>query len=555
MKKVLATIILLLIGISSINIKANGETNLKRWSAVYLDVMNTMITISSEAPNDHPTDDYKTDIRDIFYKYTYLAYTDFGTMTPEQQDVFEGGKELVDIKVNLDYINKNPNQKIEVSKELYEMLLEAEQIRVDSDGYFDYSIGLIIDAWKRGITKYDKKEMPDEEFQALLSEVDAIPIEQNPAILTVEDNKYYVEIKETVKLDLGAFAKGYATQLAVDYLHEKGIKHYLISSGTSSIAVGVKSTGESYNIALSEPVLDKNMYAIVKIKNATLTTSGDYEQYFTYKGERFHHIISPKTKTPVTSYHTLSIAGLDAGLMDAASTALFSMSINEATKYLEKIGAQGIFYQTDLKIITLNNQLDFVSFEFDEHVEPVSIGKYLILGTYILISIGAVTLAVIYFKKNSELFKQNPKLRIRRDLILFAVLVLIFGGGFLNYHFWPRQAATYADITYRNEIYIEIDFNRRDIVILKQQDDEYPKINKDGTYVEVTLLGDFKEGGVRQEVVIQIDFMERRIKVSDEKSPNNYCSKQGWTKHQYIICLPNSVSINFRTGSRTDGVL
>src|SRR5690554_4504001 len=102
MKKVLATIILLLIGISSINIKANGETNLKRWSAVYLDVMNTMITISSEAPNDHPTDDYKTDIRDIFYKYTYLAYTDFGTMTPEQQDVFEGGKELVDIKVNLD---------------------------------------------------------------------------------------------------------------------------------------------------------------------------------------------------------------------------------------------------------------------------------------------------------------------------------------------------------------------------------------------------------------------------------------------------------------------
>lgn len=555
MKKILTFILIILLGFISINITTKGETELKKKGVYFTNIMNSSVAIVAHVDDTHPFESYKSSLSAIYHKYSYLAYTYFRIMNKEEQEAIDYGETLVDIKVNLDYINNNPNQKIEISKDLYDMLYQAEEIRLLSNGYFDYSIGKIIDVWKEGITKYDKQEMPETEFNELIETVKNIEVVDNPMELTIENEKYFVKIPDTVKLDLGAFAKGYATQKAVDFLKEKGVKYYLINAGTSSIAAGEDPENDRYSIKLMEPVLDRNYYGTIHIKNTTATTSGNYEQYFTYKGERYHHIISPKTKTPVSFYHVLTIAGEDAGLMDASSTALFSMSSREAKDYLERINAEAVLYQTDLKIVSLNGKTGLLGLESFENKEPVPIGKYLILGTYIIISITAIGLVVRYFVINKEKVKQNPKLKTTRDIILFGLLILVFGGAYLNYHFWPREAASYADITYRNEIYVEIDFNQRHYNILKKQDENYPLVKREGETLEVTLLGDFKENGVRQVVVIEIDFSERRIKVSDEKSPNNLCSKQGWTKHGYIICLPNSVTINFRTGESAAGVI
>lgn len=552
MKKILVFILLFLVGITSINIKAEDNTQFKKWGVYINNVMNSSVSIVAHTEDSHPTEEYKVELANIFYLYNYLSYTKFDILNKEQQDVMNSGHDLAMIKVNLEFLNNNLGSEIEISKELYEMLDQAESIRKLSNGYFDYSIGKIIDLWKAGIKKYDRKEMPIDEFNELLSQVDLIEIDNEPILLSTRDNKYFVTVKENIKLDLGAFAKGYATQKAIEFFEAKNVKYYLINAGTSSIATGLNKEGNHFEIGLREPILEREIYGTAKISNTTITTSGDYEQYFTVNGTRFHHIISPKTKAPISNYHVLSIIGKDSGLMDAASTALFSMDLSEAKEFMNTIKAEGVFYHADLKISNLSTEVSLLS---ENQAEKLGIGRYLILGITIIVSIVLITAVVLYFIKNKNKLNENPKSKLIRDILLFGVLVVVFGGAFLNYHFWPRGEALSAVITYQQEAYVKINFQTQDIEIIKEQTPDYPKKVIGENYIEITILGDYKIDGVRQEVVIFVDFVEKRIRVSEEKSPYNLCSRQGWANHGYIICLPNSVSINFQTGAQIDGVV
>lgn len=552
MKKILVFILLFLVGITSINIKAEDNTQFKKWGVYINNVMNSSVSIVAHTEDSHPTEEYKVELANIFYLYNYLSYTKFDILNKEQQDVMNSGHDLATIKVNLEFLNNNLGSEIEISKELYEMLDQAESIRKLSNGYFDYSIGKIIDLWKTGIKKYDRKEMPIDEFNELLSQVDLIEIDNEPILLSTRDNKYFVTVKENIKLDLGAFAKGYATQKAIEFFEAKNVKYYLINAGTSSIATGLNKEGNHFEIGLREPILEREIYGTAKISNTTITTSGDYEQYFTVNGTRFHHIISPKTKAPISNYHVLSIIGKDSGLMDAASTALFSMDLSEAKEFMNTIKAEGVFYHADLKISNLSTEVSLLS---EKQAEKLGIGRYLILGITIIVSIVLITAVVLFFIKNKNKLNENPKSKLIRDILLFGVLVVVFGGAFLNYHFWPRGEALSAVITYQQEAYVKINFQTQDIEIIKEQTPDYPKKVIGENYIEITILGDYKIDGVRQEVVIFVDFVEKRIRVSEEKSPYNLCSRQGWANHGYIICLPNSVSINFQTGAQIDGVV
>lgn len=46
-------------------------------------------------------------------------------------------------------------------------------------------------------------------------------------------------------------------------------------------------------------------------------------------------------------------------------------------------------------------------------------------------------------------------------------------------------------------------------------------------------------------VVILYDQSKKQIKIDQETSPYNICSKQGWSDTKPIICLPNFVTIEF----------
>lgn len=244
---------------------------------------------------------------------------------------------------NIYYINENPNQKIEIDKELFEIIKLAEEFRVEFEGYFDISIGLIVDEWKKLINgdeeifekDEDGKPIPltDEEFNSFLDNVLSIPVIENGINLTEENSKYYIQIKEGVKIDLGAIAKGYVVSRIKDMIKDKGISEYKVEGSESSLEFGENPNRENnifrVGIRSTKPL---EYTDIVEVKNQAIATSGDTVQYYLHNDIKYHHIISPITKKPEQHRALTTIIGTDSTKLDAMTTALMSM---DDDKFLE----------------------------------------------------------------------------------------------------------------------------------------------------------------------------------------------------------------------------
>ncbi len=155
----------------------------------------------------------------------------------------------------------------------------------------------------------------------------------------------------------------------------------------------------------------------------------------------------------------------------------------------------------------------------------------------------------------------NQKTKRKRDIYMMTILVVVFVALFLIFKLviYTGQS-TYAYIYYgTGEPIVTVDFSQDTVVINYEQSvDEsymnaYPSINLNGEdgYTEITLLGDYTVSGIRQEVIIAVDFSQDRIRVKDEKSPLHVCSKQGWSTAAPLICLPNQIRVEFDATSST----
>ena len=84
-------------------------------------------------------------------------------------------------------------------------------------------------------------------------------------------------------------------------------------------------------------------------------TSGDYQRFFMYKGEKYHHLIDPKTLLPGRYYPSVSVITEDSGLADLLSTALFLSTREEAEEIIDNVKA--IRPEADIEAVWINFDL------------------------------------------------------------------------------------------------------------------------------------------------------------------------------------------------------
>lgn len=328
----------------------------------FFNYMDTFISISVTTESKERANELKIQIQEIYRTYHEL------TNNYKQLSHNSGFKE------NLYSINQRINEDIEIDYELYEILEEAERLKIMTNGYFDISIGKMVKVWKDvildDVEDYYQNELPQEVFQGILDQLKEIELVENPYTLSIKDGKYFIRINhEDVNLDLGALSKGYATQLVHDYLVEEGIKYFSITAGSSSISLGkrIKRKSEMFHIELTNPLKVRETYGLLYLQNTSVTTSGNFEQYALYEGLRYHHVISPFTKMPVHYYHTVTMVGADAGVLDAISTALISMSPEVFGQFManhqEELGIEIIRFNYDGTVTTFLTHTVFEEYE------------------------------------------------------------------------------------------------------------------------------------------------------------------------------------------------
>jgi FAD:protein FMN transferase len=148
-----------------------------------------------------------------------------------------------------------------------------------------------------------------------------------------------------VHLDLGAIAKGYSIDRAVAALRRHGIAHAIVTVGGDLYALGNAPDGEPWKVGIRDPHDLSAISASLAVADRAVTTSGDYERFFRWRGRQYHHLMDPATAAPrLTPMHSLTILGDRAIDADAASTSGFGLSREAATALARRMipGAEAI---------------------------------------------------------------------------------------------------------------------------------------------------------------------------------------------------------------------
>lgn len=208
---------------------------------------------------------------------------------------------------------------IDVSPELAAMLTDATHLSEQSQGLFNPAIGHLIQLWGFQRDEFTPVHPSSEEIQRWLT------AQPRMTDLVIASGKIH-STNPAVRIDLGGYAKGWALDLAADYLRKQGVKGALVNIGGNIIAIG-KHGSRPWRIGIQHPRQPGPIATLDLPDGWAVGTSGDYQRYFELDGKRYCHILDPRTGRPAQGVQSVSILvppGPHAGtLSDADSKPLF----------------------------------------------------------------------------------------------------------------------------------------------------------------------------------------------------------------------------------------
>lgn len=203
-------------------------------------------------------------------------------------------------------------QRLHVSREMAGLLLEAQKFSQASNGLFDPGIGRLIALWGFHADSYVAK-LPDP--VAINAWVRAHPSIAQLKIDADDTGAWVRSSNHQVALDFGGSLKGTALDRAAAILREAGIHNALINIGGNVMALGTRY-GSPWRVAIQAPRYAGPL-AVLELRDGEATgTSGDYQRYFEVDGQRYPHLLDPRTGYPAPGVQSVTIVvdGPNAGV-------------------------------------------------------------------------------------------------------------------------------------------------------------------------------------------------------------------------------------------------
>ncbi|MDF2675011.1 MAG: ApbE family lipoprotein [Clostridiales bacterium] len=345
LKKIISTVMLVTIMIS-----ASGCSNKKtRYEAQFFELFDTITKIVGYSES-----------KEEFAKHSQLIYDTL----QEYHNAYDIYNDYPGIN-NIKTINDNAGIKpVKVDKKIIDLLTFSQEQYKNTDGRMNVAMGSVLRIWH----DYREAGINDEENAALppmdkLKEA-AKHTDINKMIIDRENSTVFLEDKD-IRLDVGAVAKGYATEQVAQLAMENGFTSGLLSVGGNIRAIGSKDgEGEKWNLGVQNPdeESEEKVLLTVGVTDSSLVTSGDYERYYIVDGKEYNHIIDPETLYPAEHFRSVTILCRDSGLADVLSTALYVMPYEEGKKYIESLeGAEAMW-------VMKNGEIEYSS-SFEKYIK------------------------------------------------------------------------------------------------------------------------------------------------------------------------------------------
>lgn len=220
----------------------------------------------------------------------------------------------------------------ELSPELTGLVQRSLKLRQLSEGFFDPTIGMLVELWGFHDTESARETPPPEadiqKWQANL------PARKS---LTIVNRR--VSADGPLKLDFGGIAKGTALAGVTTLLQELGIDNALVNAGGDVQVLGMRGS-RKWRIGIQDPHSAGVLGTIALAPGEAIVTSGNYERFFNFDGQKFHHLLNPHTGRPVTKTAGVTVVDFNPELADAAATALMVAGPDRFEQIATRMGIQ-----------------------------------------------------------------------------------------------------------------------------------------------------------------------------------------------------------------------
>ena len=238
------------------------------------------------------------------------------------------------------------NKTVKLSQDLSKILKTSHKVWQQSNGWFDPTLGNLINLWGFGTTK--AKIPSDNEIKKVM---------QTTGFNKLKFKENYTKVYKTNKdtyINLSAIAKGVAVDEIALLLDNAGYDNYIVDIGGEVKTKGYRSKkSEAWNVAINTPKENSNENVMVmSLSNISVATSGNYRNYYKKDNKTYAHTISPKTGKPVNS-DILSVSVFHDSCMyaDAYATAINAMGLDKGLKFANKNNIKAIIFDNNLRTI------------------------------------------------------------------------------------------------------------------------------------------------------------------------------------------------------------
>lgn len=313
---------LLIFGLLLIMLSGCGkEPRLTAYEARYLDCFDTVTSVTISAESEAAFQELDTMLHEELRRYHQLF------------DIYNSYDGINNIKT----INDNAGiQPVKVDEDIIRLLeLSVEQYK-ETDGMVNVAMGSVLSVWHdyrdAGMKKPEQAKAPEMELLRRAdryTDIDQIVIDKKASTVFLPES--------SMKLDVGAIAKGYAVEKVCERLREQGVTSAMLSAGGNVRTIGVRADGKPWRIGIQNPDTGSKVpyLHVVALQDMSLVTSGSYQRFYEVDGKRYHHIINPETLMPEDQYASVTILCQNSATADALSTAVFNLSLEKGRELVE----------------------------------------------------------------------------------------------------------------------------------------------------------------------------------------------------------------------------
>jgi len=232
--------------------------------------------------------------------------------------------------------------------DLIELTQASQRLETSSGGHFNAAIGQLVSLWGFHTSDYPITAPPPEPDQINAWLTQAPSTQQ----INVDGLKVQTD-NASIQLDFSGLAKGLAVRKACERLAEFGFTDALVNAGGDVMICG--KTGTPWRVAIADP--EGGVLTTLELAEpVAVFTSGNYYRYGEWNGERYAHILDPRTGRPVDDILQVSILHPDPVLADAAATALVVAGSEQWQQTAEQMAVQrGIIIDAEGNVVDYSN--------------------------------------------------------------------------------------------------------------------------------------------------------------------------------------------------------